>query len=379
MRNILSLVFIFSIAMFSWQCGDSNSTDSTAAATDSSATSTPAASKSTSYEAANGTVIKGQIKNADNLTLFVEQFSFLDRVHDIQGKQTIDGSGKFEIVTNQPIEAGVYRLRLGRQKLYIPFDGGEKEITINGDLNNFNVANLDVQGAKNFKHNAKIMDDLNNNKINKNNAEALIDKTENPALSMLVAMNVFGQNPKYLDLHRRLNQELAAVSPKSVLLNKHKSFVRNMEATANDPIQIGKEAPNIALEDPNGKTRSLSDLKGKVVLLDFWASWCGPCRRENPNVVRVYDKYNKEGFEVFSVSLDKPNAKQRWVAAIEKDNLKWPWHVSDLQGWGSAPAKMYKVSGIPRTFLLDRDGKIAEINPRGPALEPAVKKLLAQS
>ncbi|MEL6922980.1 MAG: TlpA disulfide reductase family protein, partial [Bacteroidota bacterium] len=209
-------------------------------------------------------------------------------------------------------------------------------------------------------------------------AASAIESLDNPILGAMVATNVYGANPQYLNVHQQLNEQIGKVMPNSPLYRKHGAMVRQLIAAANDPIQIGKIPPNIQLTDPEGKTYSLDQLKGKVVLLDFWASWCGPCRRENPNVVRVYDKYNKEGFEVFSVSLDKQNGKQRWVNAIEKDNLKWPYHVSDLQGWNSAPAKEYKVSSIPRTFLLDRDGKIAEMNPRGPALEKAVKKLLGK-
>jgi thiol-disulfide isomerase/thioredoxin len=98
-----------------------------------------------------------------------------------------------------------------------------------------------------------------------------------------------------------------------------------------------------------------SDLKGKVVLIDFWASWCGPCRAENPNVVRLYEKYKNKGFTVFSVSLD--DEKSKWKDAIRKDNLSWPTHVSDLKGWKSPVVTSYGFDGIPFTVLVNKEGK----------------------
>jgi thiol-disulfide isomerase/thioredoxin len=139
---------------------------------------------------------------------------------------------------------------------------------------------------------------------------------------------------------------------------------------------VGEAAPEITLPDPTGKNVSLSSLKGKVVLLDFWASWCGPCRKENPNVVNVYKKYKDKGFTVYSVSLD--NAKANWVDAISKDNLIWTSHVSDLKGWKSSAAALYGVKGIPATFLIDQQGKIIAVNLRGETLEESLKSLLGE-
>jgi peroxiredoxin len=137
--------------------------------------------------------------------------------------------------------------------------------------------------------------------------------------------------------------------------------------------RTGETAPDIKLSNPNGKVLSLSSYKGKIILLDFWASWCGPCRQENPNVVRAYQKYKDKGFTIFSVSLD--DNKDKWQQAIQKDGLLWDAHVSDLKGWQSSAAQLYQVKGIPATFLIGKDGKIVGTNLRGENLEAKLAEL----
>ncbi|NVO18443.1 MAG: TlpA family protein disulfide reductase [Bacteroidetes bacterium] len=137
---------------------------------------------------------------------------------------------------------------------------------------------------------------------------------------------------------------------------------------------IGSMAPEITLNDTDGNPRSLSSLRGKVVLLDFWASWCGPCRKENPNVVKAYVKFHSKGFEVFSVSLDKD--RESWLKAIAADNLSWPNHVSDLKYWKSAGAAAYGVTSIPNAFLIDKEGRIVAKKLRGDALDQKLEELL---
>ena len=138
-------------------------------------------------------------------------------------------------------------------------------------------------------------------------------------------------------------------------------------------VSVGASAPEITLNDTTGKSVPLSSLRGKYVLIDFWASWCGPCRAENPNVVRMYNKFKDKGFAIYSVSLDQ--AKANWTKAIRNDNLIWT-HVSDLKFWQSAAAQQYGVQAIPATFLLDKEGKIIAKNLRGDALEQKLEEVL---
>lgn len=142
----------------------------------------------------------------------------------------------------------------------------------------------------------------------------------------------------------------------------------------NRGIDIGAAAPEIYLPNTTGAATSLSSLKGKLVLVDFWASWCGPCRKENPNVVKAYNAYKDKGFTVFSVSID--HKKADWLEAIKKDKLTWT-HVSDLIGWNSPIVQVYKFTSIPTTYLIGRDGKVLAKNLRGPKLEEKIKEVLA--
>ncbi|MEM6719653.1 MAG: TlpA disulfide reductase family protein [Bacteroidota bacterium] len=144
---------------------------------------------------------------------------------------------------------------------------------------------------------------------------------------------------------------------------------------------VGSVAENFTAPNPEGKMVSLNDIKGKVTIIDFWAAWCGPCRRENPNVVKIYNKYHEDGLEIIGVSLDgrtgQNNAKADWLRAIETDGLKWH-QVSNLDGFRDAIARTYNIRSIPATFILNEKGQIAAKNLRGSALEAKVKELLGK-
>lgn len=156
---------------------------------------------------------------------------------------------------------------------------------------------------------------------------------------------------------------------------KASPYAKQVEERVNkmQTVAIGQEAPDFTQNNPDGEALSLSDFRGKYVLIDFWASWCRPCREENPNVVRIYNEYKDKGFEILGVSLDDDRAA--WLQAIEADQLEWP-QVSDLKRWENAVAQQYAVTAIPHTVLIDKDGKIIAKNLRGPSLEEKLAELM---
>jgi peroxiredoxin len=148
------------------------------------------------------------------------------------------------------------------------------------------------------------------------------------------------------------------------------SACQNNQATkdtqANTLLKIGLQAPSFALPDLEGKEVAWSELNGKYVLIDFWASWCAPCRQESPTLVQAYEQYKDKNFTIYSVSLD--TKKEAWQNAIIKDQLTWPYHSSDLKGWDNAASKLYNITSIPMNFLIDPKGKIIAKNLRGNSL-----------
>ena len=186
----------------------------------------------------------------------------------------------------------------------------------------------------------------------------------------LVSLEAVGQlDPnEYYTYHKKVADNLGPAYPNN-------GFVKNfvMVVASKAGVSIGAEAPEIDLPNPQGKNVKLSSLRGKYVLIDFWASWCRPCRMENPNLVNAYAKYKSKGLEIYGVSLDRE--KGPWEAAIQQDGLSWI-HVSDLQYWSSAAAKLYNVSSIPKSFLLDKQGKIIATDLRGPLLEQKLAELM---
>ena len=173
---------------------------------------------------------------------------------------------------------------------------------------------------------------------------------------------------KYMDVFKAVDEGLMKKYPGNADVNMFHNMMAKMGAS-----KAGSEAPEINLPDPSGKNIALSSLRGKVVLIDFWASWCGPCRKEMPNVVAAYKKYKSKGFEIYGVSLDKE--LQPWVEAIKKEGITWI-QVSDLRYWDCVAAKQYNVQSIPFTLLLDKEGKIIAKDLRGDKLEAKLKELL---
>jgi len=193
--------------------------------------------------------------------------------------------------------------------------------------------------------------------------QTFITKHPNSYISLLALNEMVNPNSgvemsKLAGLYKNISEPLKKTDLGAFLGNK----ILKESRTA-----IGSVAPDFTQNDPNGKPVKLSDFRGKYVLIDFWASWCTPCRHENPNVVKAYAQFKNKNFEILGVSLDNPNAKTAWLNAIEKDKLTWP-QVSDLQGWKNQVAILYGVESIPQNFLLDTKGVIIAKNLRGEEL-----------
>jgi peroxiredoxin len=211
---------------------------------------------------------------------------------------------------------------------------------------------------------------------NKKHKEQLKEKVNamGNSLAVLQVVGNFNAEEDYEFLDQ-LGVLFANDPPDSKHTPRFLTFIEGVrqQALNNEKLQIGKTAPEISLPNPDGTVVPLSSLRGKVVLIDFWAQWCRPCRMENPNIVEAYNKYKDKGFEVYGVSLDR--SKDKWLQGIEEDGLPWT-HVSDLKYWQSEAAKQYNISAIPASFLLDRDGKIIAKNLRGSSLHDKLKEIL---
>lgn len=203
-------------------------------------------------------------------------------------------------------------------------------------------------------------------KYNDQIATLMVENTPSLAVINLLQQNILDKD-QYYSTYVQVAEKLKKEWPDYSQADNFVSYVDKMKLLA-----VGQPAPEISLPNPEGKIVPLSSMKGKYVLVDFWAKWCGPCRQENPNVVNAFQKYKDKGFTVYGVSLDRN--REEWMQAIQQDKLTWT-HVSDLKYWQSEAAKTYNITGIPFSLLLDPNGVIIAKNLRGAALHQKLEEI----
>ncbi|MFB0498541.1 peroxiredoxin [Mucilaginibacter sp. OAE612] len=251
----------------------------------------------------------------------------------------------------------------------------------NNDNDKYNLAEKPINdayealSAKRKTATPEQMAELNAEEKKIDDQDAQVNKKfiqENPdSYVSLNALESYAYSADYVDIAPLFN----SFSPAIKATEAGKKFAERLPKLK--AVALGATAPEFAEADTAGKMVSLSSFRGKYVLIDFWASWCGPCRRENPNVVKAYNAYKGKNFTILGVSLDRPNAKDKWLAAIHKDGLTWN-HVSDLKFWDSKAADLYAVRGIPQNFLLDPNGKIIGKNLRGEDLQNKLAEIFGK-
>ncbi len=391
--NIRYLIITVTAALMIGCTDNANNNTENTEADNSAATVTPTetAKNPPVITEGNATTISGTIIGMEAGKKIFFDRKTLDAT-DVKGYTLLDKEGKFEL-TSGITSPGIFRVRLGARPVWMLLNGGEN-VEISAEMDGYKIKNYTLSGALFSEEMKEWNADLSIPKISKYLTKT---KEAKPLLDLFLVLKLdLAANIK---LYKKVLLELQTSYPNETYTKQFASRVLSMEAKMkSQPLSAGAEAPEINLPDPDGKKRSLSSLRGKVVLLDFWASWCRPCRMANPHVVEMYNKYNKKGFDVFNVSLDGIDDKRaamyqndaktiaqateiergKWRQAIKTDNLKWKNHVSELRSWSSPVAATYKVNSIPKTYLLDKKGIIRYENLRGPALEDAIKVLLSE-
>lgn len=341
-------------------------------------------------------VVKGKIEGSDSITFYLQKRESgktitLDSAISKKGLFTIKG-GKIDYPQLVQLVAGNTRIR-------IPFYLENSEINVTGNIDS--LSRIKITGSKtqdeykSFVDGNKPLSDKYSQTYIKYQAASQAGDTANMSIlekeadSVQTAMTNFQKsfvknNPaSYVSpsLLGSLSYEMEAGEIESMIngldtaiaaLPQIKTLKERVIVMKS--VTVGQKAPDFTMNDVDGKPVALSSKIGpRLLLIDFWAAWCGPCRQENPNVVKVYNEFKKKGFDVFGVSLDQK--KEDWFKAIADDKLTWT-HVSDLQYWGSAAAKLYAVNSIPANFLLDETGTIIGRNLRGEALFNKVNEIL---
>ncbi len=345
----------------------------------------------------SGLTVTGDVSNANDLKVYFDSKAMGNSIQDLGVQDVI--SGKFEFNFPESLEPGMYRIRIGAKRIELVLTGNETNINITGDVNTIDNFDYTIEGSELSSKFRSSVKDVIERKIGLNELYATATKDYDPLLAMAIVLGTSPANPALYQVYSSIAENLKTQYPDNSVSAEFSNFAANMKKNydmqqSKYRVRLGEMAPDIELPDVNGKLRKLSDLRGQVVLLDFWASWCGPCRRSNPKVVETYHKYKDKGFTVFNVSLDGidertkarfpvdqldnqlKTSKKRWIDAIKKDQLVWDNHVSDLKKWDSAAAALYGVRSIPSTFLIDKEGKIAALNPTKGNLEQEVKKLV---